>query len=351
LVDDGIVIAENIYQHYEKGKSPIQAAIDGTMEVLPPILSAILTTILAFSMFLFLDGQIGEFFGEVSVIVILTLVVSLVEALIILPAHLAHSKALRPIDDTPKTGLGRLFGKLRIINKMGERAMAWLRDNLYSPILKFALRYKLLTFSFFIVALMLTFASMVGGIIRGSFFPRIASDRIQVELLMPNGTNEKVTDSIISYIEDKAKIVNEEMSEKYLKGYDKMLFENLIKGVGPGSSAATLTINLLPGEERPSNIRADLVSNRLRELVGPVIGVESIIYGSGGNFGGSPVSVSLLGSNIKELKAAKAELKQSMLNNSALKDIEDNDPAGIKEIRLERWFFWFASTALSKRPR
>jgi len=45
LVDDGIVIAENIYQHYEKGKSPVQAAVDGTMEVLPPIISAIITTI------------------------------------------------------------------------------------------------------------------------------------------------------------------------------------------------------------------------------------------------------------------------------------------------------------------
>ena len=78
LVDDGIVIAENIYQHYEKGKSPIRAAVDGTIEVIPPIVSAIITTILAFSIFLFLDGRIGNFFGEVSVIVILTLVVSLV---------------------------------------------------------------------------------------------------------------------------------------------------------------------------------------------------------------------------------------------------------------------------------
>ncbi len=72
LVDDGIVIAENIYQHYEKGKTPEQAAIDGVMEVLPAIVSAITTTILAFGIFLFLDGRIGEFFGEVSVIVILT---------------------------------------------------------------------------------------------------------------------------------------------------------------------------------------------------------------------------------------------------------------------------------------
>ena len=112
LVDDGIVIAENIYQHYERGKKPIQAAIDGTLEVIPPIVSAIVTTILAFSIFLFLDGRIGDFFSEVSVIVILTLVVSLVEALIILPAHLAHSKALKPQVEGPKKGIGKGFFKV-----------------------------------------------------------------------------------------------------------------------------------------------------------------------------------------------------------------------------------------------
>ena len=335
LVDDGIVIAENIYQHYERGKSPIQAAIDGTMEVIPPIVSAIITTLLAFSIFLFLDGRIGDFFGEVSVIVILTLVVSLVEALIILPAHLAHSKALQPVDKKPKTGIGRAFAKLRAINRWGDRSMGWMRDKLYSPSLKFALENKLLTFALFAGALILTFGSIGGGIIRTAFFPRIASDRVQVELLMPNGTNEKVTDSIISLIEEKAEIVNQELTEKYLKGTDKVLFENVIKNVGPGSSAATLVINLLPGEERPDAVRSDLVTNRLQELVGPVIGTESLIYGSGGNFGGDPVSVSLLGNNIQELKAAKTELKTAMLENAALKDVADNDPAGIKEIRLE----------------
>lgn len=335
LVDDGIVIAENIYQHYEKGKTPVQAAIDGTMEVIPPIVSAIITTILAFSIFLFLDGRIGEFFGEVSVIVILTLVVSLVEALIILPAHLAHSKALHAEDKRPKKGLSKIFSKLRVINKGGDQIMTWFRDKAYSPTLKFALRYKLLTFSFFVFALILTFGSIGGGIIRTAFFPQIASDRVQVELLMPNGTNEKITDSIISLIEEKAEIVNQELTEQYLQGTGKELYENVIKNVGPGSSAATLSINLLPGEERPDAIRSDLVSTRLRELVGPVIGVESLIYGSGGNFGGDPVSVSLLGYNIQELKAAKEELKNAMINNPDLKDISDNDPAGIKEIRLE----------------
>ncbi|RDY59326.1 efflux RND transporter permease subunit [Flagellimonas nanhaiensis] len=335
LVDDGIVIAENIYQHYEKGKTPIRAAIDGTMEVIPPILSAIITTILAFSLFLFLDGRIGDFFSEVSVIVILTLVVSLVEALIILPAHLAHSKALRPKSQDPTSSLGRIFAKLRVINKLGDQAMAYMRDNWYSPTLKFALNYKFLTFSLFFMALALTFGSIGGGIIRTAFFPRIASDRIAVELQMPNGTNEKITDSIITMIQEKAQIVNEQLTEEYMKGTDKVLYENMLKTLGPGSSTATLIINLLPGEERPDDIVASMVTGRLRELVGPVIGVESLIYGSGGNFGGDPVSVSLLGNNISELKAAKEELKAAMLNNALLKDVADNDPAGIKEIRLE----------------
>jgi len=335
LVDDGIVIAENIYQHYEKGKSPVQAAVDGTMEVLPPIISAIITTILAFSIFLFLDSRIGEFFGEVSVIVILTLVVSLVEALVILPAHLAHSKALQPPSEKPKSKIGKAFAKLRLINKAGDNFMGWMRDKLYSPALRFALRYKLLMFGIFAMALLLTLGTIGGGFIRTAFFPRIASDRVQITLTMPNGTNEKVTDSIISMIEENAEIVNEELTDEYLKGTDKILFENMIRRVGPGSANATLSINLLPGEERPDEVVSDLVSNRLQELVGPVVGVESLVYGSGGNFGGSPVSVSLLGNNIEELKAAKEELKSALLSNSRLKDIEDNDPAGIKEIRLE----------------
>ncbi|MET7030503.1 efflux RND transporter permease subunit [Sediminicola luteus] len=335
LVDDGIVIAENIYQHYERGKTPIQAAIDGTMEVIPPIVSAIITTILAFSIFLFLDGRIGEFFSEVSVIVILTLVVSLVEALIILPAHLAHSKALQPLDKKPKKGIAKVFSKLRVINEYGDKMMVWMRDNVYGPSLRFTLKHKILTFSFFIMALVLTLGSVGGGIIRTAFFPSIASDRVQVSLLMPNGTNEKITDSIISMIEEKAEIVNQELTEIYLKGTDKVLFENMIRTVGPGSSAASLVINLLPGEERPDEIASNLVTSRLQELVGPVLGVESLIYGSGGNFGGDPVSVSLMGNNIQELKAAKKELKAALENNALLKDVADNDPAGIKEIRLE----------------
>lgn len=333
LVDDGIVIAENIYHHFEKGKTRIQAAIDGTMEVIPPIISAILTTILAFSTFFFLDGRIGDFFSEVSIIVLLTLTVSLIEALIILPAHIAHSKALvREEKRKHRTSfINRIFAGLRAINKLGGKFMDFNRDRLYAPILRFSLRNKFLSFSIFLGALILTFGSIGGGIINTNFFPNIASDRVQINLTMPQGTHEQITDSLASIIEDATWEVNEEFTAKQTDNIQ--VVENVIKKIGPGSSVATVTINLLPGELR--DFPSFEISNAIQDRIGEIYGVESLTFGSGSNFGGSPVSVSLLGNNIQELKAAKKELKAELSKIQQLKDVTDNDPAGIKEIKLQ----------------
>ena len=166
LVDDGIVVSENIYQHYERGKKPIRAAIDGTLEVIPPVISGILTTLLAFSTFFFLDGRIGTFFSEVSVVVLLTLSVSLIEAFIILPTHIAHSKALRVNSKKkkkPKTLFGKFFGKMRNVNAFGDKIMRFLRDNSYAPFLKFALKNRFFIIIVFISMMILTFGSVGGG--------------------------------------------------------------------------------------------------------------------------------------------------------------------------------------------
>ncbi|MBX2840838.1 MAG: efflux RND transporter permease subunit [Flammeovirgaceae bacterium] len=318
LVDDGIVIAENIYFHYEKGKSAIRAAIDGTLEVIPPITSAILTTLIAFSTFFFLDGRIGEFFSEVAVVVILTLSVSLIEALIILPAHIAHSKALTSEQKT------------YWFNKYADQLICWMRDKLYAPYLKFFLQNKLLGFAIPVALLLVTIGAISGGIIRVAFFPNIASDRVAITLKMPQGTNETITDSLITVIEAAAWEVNKDFTARQEGNVD--VIENIIRNIGPGTSNASLMINLLPGEER--NFPSFAIATAINDKVGELQGAESVEFGSGSNFGGKPVSVSLLGSNISELKAAKEYLKEELSKNPALKDLADNDPAGIKEIKV-----------------
>ncbi len=75
LVDDGIVIAENIYLHFEKGKTPMHAAVDGTMEVAPAVLTSVATTIVAFSPLLFLAGTRMEMMMQVAIVVIAALVI------------------------------------------------------------------------------------------------------------------------------------------------------------------------------------------------------------------------------------------------------------------------------------
>ncbi len=317
LVDDGIVIAENIFSHHEKGKSPVRAAIDGTLEVIPPIISAILTTMLAFSTFLFLDGRIGEFFGEVSVIVLITLSVSLIEALIILPSHIAHSRTLR------------VKSKPYKINVKAEQLMNYLRDNLYEPVLNFFLRFKLIGFAIMLGLLIITIGGIGSGIIRTTFFPQIASDRVQITLNMPQGTNENVTDSLITNLENSVWQVNERFKEK--QNGDSVVL-NIVKTIGPGSSVASLTVNLLQGEFR--NVSSPEITNAIQDTADEIIGAESLVFGSGAVFGGSPIAVSLLGNNIAELKAAKSELKQALSEIEGIKDITDNDPQGIKEITV-----------------
>ena len=333
LVDDGIVISENIYQHYERGKKPIRAAIDGTMEVVPPVISAIITTVLAFTTFLFLDSRLGEFFSEVSTVVILTLVVSLVEAFIILPAHIAHSKALvkeENVNQDKGSFLAKLFRKMRIINRTGDKIMRFLRDRTYAPILKFSLKNQVFSLSIIVALLIITIGAIGGNIIKITLFPSIASDRVSINLLMAEGVNPKRTDSVISIVEAAAWRVNEDLTEKQTG--KKPVIENIIKRVGPGNNKASLQVNLLPGEER--DFSSPEITNAIREETGPVLGVEQLTFGSGGNFGGLPVSVSLLGNNFDELEAAKEELKTIMEDNPLLKDVTDSDPEGIKEIDI-----------------
>ena len=209
--------------------------------------------------------------------------------------------------------------------------MSFLRDKTYGPTLRFVLRNRFLTFSIFIGLLLITLASIGAGVVRVTIFPSIASDRVSIDLLMPEGTNPQITSDIITRVEDAVWRVNEEFTERQT-GY-KSVVENIIKRVGPGNNKASLRVNLLPGEER--DFPSPVITNAIRAEVGEVYGVERLTFGSGGNFGGSPVSVALLSNDNVQLEAAKEELRAYLEENPKLTDVTDTDPEGIKEIDIE----------------
>lgn len=319
LVDDGIVIAENIFQHYERGSPPMKAALDGTLEVLPAVTAAIVTTVIAFSTFYFVDGFLGDVFPQLSTVVIFTLVFSLIEGALILPAHVAHSKALIEGNDNP---ISRIFNGF----------MDFLKEKLYAPVLKLAMVYPFPTLAACIGGLMITLGAMTGGIIKGTFFPVVQSDNFGVNVELPAGTRAGEITAVLDKIETAALAANQELKDKYFNG-EKDVIEVIQTNVGPTSYQGNMTFYLLKGEERDSTDNRKIVETIKRKL-GRVDGVDKLIFNMGNIFG-DPISISLLGTNPEELNSAVENLKAEIAKVDGVVDIQDSDKEGLKELSLE----------------
>lgn len=317
LVDDGIVISENIYSHYEKGKPLLRAAVDGTLEVMPSVVSAVLTTIIAFSAFFFLDGRAGDFFSEMSFIVIATLAVSLIEGLLFLPAHLSHAKLKRKEEATSIQG------------KITKRLFKF-RDRVYAPFLRWSLQYKFITIAFFIGLLMVTLGAMGGGIIKTQFFPFIERENVNISLEMTAGTRAEKTAEWIDHIESSVWEVNDQYKAARPDGLD--IVQSVQKNYGPSTSKARLNVILLDSETRGTP--SFEIQNAIRKAAGEIPGADNLSFGGAGAFG-KPISISLVGPNLADLTAAKDELKTALKGMDALRDVVDNDQQGNREILLE----------------
>ena len=319
LVDDGIVIAENIYQKYEKGYPPMKAALEGTMEVLPAVFSAILTTVIAFCTFFLIEGRLGDIFKELSIVVIFSLVFSLVEGALILPAHIAHSKAL-------KKG-----GKDNIITKTFEKLMYVLRHVIYEPFLKWSIKYSFPIVGIVVAGLFITIGAFQGGLIKGTFFPVIPRDEFIVDLKLPSGQREDLTLQLLDSIEMAAGRVNERLGQRYFNGENRPI-TFIEKNIGPLPNQGQLSVNLIESELRDS-ITTRMIINALRNEVGDLYEAESLTYGLGGFFG-DPVSISLLSTDKESLEGAVEDLKSRLAGMGDLTDIADSDVEGVREVNL-----------------
>lgn len=319
LVDDGIVIGENIYQQYEDGKPPIQAAIDGTMQVLPAVFAAIFTTMIAFGSFLFIDGRLGDFFSEMAIVVIFSLLFSLIEGVLILPTHVAHSKALSH-DRTPNP-----------LQAWFDRRMNFLRDHVYAPALRFSMQNMWLVSSIFVGLFMITIGGMSGGIIKSTFFPTIERDDVNITLQMPAGTQDDITLNWLEFIEKSAWEANKELSEEYFNN-EMQAIERIEVILGPSTYQGSLSIALLDGENR-GELSLREVINSIRSKVGQIPAAEVLSYGAQSAFG-KPVSISLVGQNYEELKAATDDVKAEMQQLVELADVVDNNQEGLREVNI-----------------
>ncbi len=363
LVDDGIVIAENIFQRYEDGsdaEEPDAAervlaqaeregqlgglpakqveegeasraarksreaeanAINGTLQVLPAVVSAIATTLVAFGTFFFIRGRLGDFFAEMAAVVILSLIFSLVEGIFILPAHVAHSKALRQNVHAKKNRFLQAF----------DDAMNWLRDTVYSPILEFTMSYRWLTIGILAATLFVTFGAVSGGIISTTFFPNIERDEVNIELQLPAGTREGATQRYLDRIYAAVEKANDTLSAQYFDNEKRAIGQTEIN-LGPTTYQGSMTVNLLEGEERDS-LRLRTVANLIREYTGEIPEAESLTFGGRSAFG-KPVSVSLRGRDADQLDEAARAVTDELEAMEVLADVTDTNKDGLREINI-----------------
>ena len=327
VVDDAVVVGENVYEMITRGMPPLRAAIHGARQVAVPVTFSILTTIVAFMPLLFVPGVTGKFFGVIPLIVISVLLISWVESLFVLPAHLGH------LSQKERTGVGKA---LYDFQQRFSKGLLWFIKRLYQPVLVVALRWRYLTIAAGVACLIVTAGWVRGGRIAFSFLPKVESNFITARVALPFGVpvdeTREVRDRLVRAAQ---KVLDEHGGQDKAHGVYATLGES-IGGGGPGGSTSVSS-----GGSHLTAVQVYLVDpdNRAfdtatfgkwwREAIGPMHGVESFnINYSIGASAGAAIDVELSHPDMKVLEAASAELARDLQGFAGVTEIDDGFSAG-----------------------
>ena len=344
VVDDAIIVGENVALFRERGLSPKEAAVKGTVQVATPVFFAVLTTMATFSPMLAVEGEIGSIWRIFPLITISVLFWSLFESLTILPAHLAHS-----VDEKPKQPWLRSFSdqweqfQSRLVGGLFNVV-----EKIYKPLLRKAVEMPL---SFLCIAggiFILTVGVILGGIIKFSFFPPVEADLAIGTIEYPSGTPIQVTREGYLELEKAAQELEQQLQDEFP---DRPTIKNRLSTIGwqpmrtktsrgpgnldalyAGPNMAEVALELTPGEERI--ISTEEVVRRWRKLMPTVPGVKDVSFFSSLFSAGDAVNVQLSSKYMDDLLAAKDELKTKLVQFPGVFDVKDNYNVGKEEISI-----------------
>lgn len=309
VVDDAVVVGEDIFHKMSEGMSRRAAAVAGVKQMTVPVIFAVSTNIIAFLPLLFVPGEIGQFFRILPAVVIAVFTVSLVECLLILPSHLAFSHH----KEGKKTPFARFdAAQTRFRNRLDAAI-----EKLYRPILETAIRFRYLTLTFFLAALIVLGAWIASGRIDFIFQPAIETDFIQAEIELPSGTPVDRTREVVFQIEEAAKRALARTGEKdILVGY----FAEVAEG---GSNEGESSVVLVPQSQR--KITASEFVNLWREEIGTIPDVESLffdwLFGPGGE---AEIDVQLAHPEIDTLHHAAHEVAEAIARYPGVADVRES---------------------------
>ncbi len=316
VVDDAIIVGESIHTQSGKVKPQIKAAYHGAQLVSKPVIFGVITTIMAFLPWLFIDGTTSEFTRHITWVVVLALVFSLIESLLILPAHLSKFK--------PRKSLGR-FGN---IQKAVANGIVYFATHHYRRIGQWCVRNRYLTASVFASILILGLGFFSAGLVKKSLMPEFESDEITVNVVLPEGAPYSRALEILNQLQIAEKALVDEVSQR--TSGEGELIENWYTRSRRDSVIAI--VKLAPPEVR--DMTAKDASIRLRELMGDVPDAKevSVQYTQGNN--DPAFEMSIRHPDLDVLRAATDDLESHLRSFEALYDIRNNLEGASEEIRI-----------------
>lgn len=318
VVDDAIVVGESIHAESHKSGGGITAAVLGTQLVAKPVIFAVLTTIIAFMPWLFLDGETSSFTLHITWVVILALSFSLVESLFILPAHLSKMK--------PRTEFG-FFGRMQ---KKVADGIIHVAENQYRGLGEWAVRNRWLTFTSFLAVLIITFAGIVGpGYVKQAFNPVIESEEINVTVTMPDGNSYERSLEILAQMQGAQAQLIAEAEER--TGEEGSLIENWYTRSRRDSVIAIL--KLTPPEIR-GQVSAKEIALRLADLIGEVPDAEEVNVRYTLDDVDPGIDFSVRHKDLDVLRDAVAALEAQLRTYDAVYGVRNNLQNASEEIRF-----------------
>ncbi|MDG3085892.1 efflux RND transporter permease subunit [Vibrio hannami] len=246
LMDDSLIIAENIAAKKQAGMPAFEAAIVGTKQVFPGVIASFATTLMVIGPLMFLSGKMGEVLRYIPIILLITLMVSLIEAFLILPSHLAHSHS-----DSGSNPVRKKF--IQTFEKV--------RDNLFVPLSVKAMSAPYFTLGILAMVVMISSATFSAGILKFKAMPSLESDVLQARILLPQGSLLSQTETVVDKVSNALDEIDKAYSEKYpgsepLIKNKTVLFNNNIDANESGPHMATVSVDLLPAQFRQESIKS-----------------------------------------------------------------------------------------------
>ncbi|TMP39542.1 efflux RND transporter permease subunit [Pseudoalteromonas rubra] len=323
LMDDAIVIAESIASHVERGESIDEGVIKGVKQVAPGVLSSFLTTASVFVGLAFIAGDIGQIMKVFPQMLLAVLVVSLVEAFLILPNHLLHS--LHKKQDEPESGFKARFNQ-RFERFRTEVLVEWVER---------VVTYRYAVVGGVLALFFLSISLMAGGFLKFKAFPELEGDILEMRLLMPQGTPLYETEQLVAHAVDELNKLNQEFTPAQPE--QQALVQNVIveynnnQDAGEeGTHVATVRADLLTAETRNTSLL--VLQDRWREAVGEIPGALALAFKQPAvGPAGRAIEIRLYGNDLAMLSSASFEIQQALAEYDGVQNLMDDLRPGKEE--------------------